>query len=174
VEHELIDESKYPAKFAENVKARIVRAKIQPPESEGKPVTLRTGVRLDFVVTPTVGGGQVKLAGLSMGVIPLKRYYASYPTDVGQTGGWVGEVEGLCTVGVNGRCRQIEVRSLPGMPESVRRFARASLEGWSFSPQELDGKAIEGEYTLRMKLNTLDSAPEDFRQDKFLRLLSKH
>jgi hypothetical protein len=72
---------------------------------------------------------------------------------------------------VDGRCRQIEVTALPGMPDSVRRFMRASLEGWVFEPQQLDGQPIEGEYTLRVQLNTLDDAPEDFRQDKFQRLL---
>jgi len=172
LEHALVDESKYPPKFAENVRARVAKAKIQPPEQEGKPTTLRTGVRLDFVVTPTSEGGQVRIAGLSMGALPLKRYYASYPKDIAQTGGWEGEVEGVCTIGIDGKCRLIDIKSLPGMPESVRRYAKASLEGWVFAPQEVGGKPIEGEFTLRLKLNTLDSAPEDFRQDKFQRLIN--
>ena len=38
-------------------------------------------------------------------------------------------------------------------------------------PQQVNGQPIESEYRLVMRLNTLDSAPEDFRQDKFQRLL---
>lgn len=169
--YSLVDEAKYPAKFIENVKSRIAQTKIPPPQESGKPATLRTGVRLDFLVTPTAEGGQVRISGLSMGPLPVKRYYASYPQDVTKTGGWTGEVEGICTVGIDGRCKTVEVKALPGMPESVRRYAKVSLEGWSFAPQELAGSPVEGEYILRLRLNTLDTAPEDFRQDKFLRIL---
>jgi hypothetical protein len=130
-------------------------------------------VRLDFVVTPQAGGsGQVRVNGLSMGALPIKRYFASYPKDVSKTGGWTGEVEGICKIGVDGRCAAIEVSALPGMPDSVRRYAKASLEGWTFAPQEVDGKPIEGEFVLRLVLNTLDDAPENFKQDKFLRILN--
>lgn len=171
-EYRLIDEDKYPGAFAENVKARVQRAKIDPPQVEGRATTLRTGVRLDFAVTPTAeGGGQVRVAGLAMLPLPTRRYYASYPKDIARTGGWQGEVTGVCKVATDGKCGAIDVQALPGMPESVRRYARASLEGWTFAPQELDGRPIEGEYTMRLRLNTLDNRPDNFRQDKFLRLL---
>lgn len=171
VEYSLVEEEKYPAKFAENVKARVAKTKVPPAEDGGKPATLRSGVRLDFLVAPSDdGGAQVRMTGLSMGPIPIKRYYASYPRDIAQTGGWEGAVEGVCTVGIDGKCRVIDIKALPGMPESVRRFARVSLEGWSFVPQEVAGRPIEGEFVLRLKLNTLDTQPEDFRQDFFRRL----
>ena len=170
-DYAIVDEDKYPPKFAENVKARVALARVPPPQAGGRPVTLRSGVELQFTITPTPQGGNVRLTGLSLGPMPTKRYLASYPKDTAQTGGWEGEVTGICTIGIEGRCRSIEVEALPGMPESVRRFARASLERWEFEPQEVDGKPIEGEYKLRVRLNTLDNAPEDFREDKFLRLL---
>ena len=94
------------------------------------------------------------------------------PYDVAQTAGWQGEVQALCTVGSKGRCTTIDVKALPGIPESVRRFARASLEGWTFEPQQVNGKPIDGEYTLRLQLNTLDDAPEDFRRDKFQKIFN--
>lgn len=167
----LIDEASYPAAFAGNVKARLARAKVPPPQRDGQPTTLRTGVMMRFEITPAAGGGgQVRVAGLSVSPLPLKRYYASYPKDIAGSAGWQGEVEGLCTVAVDGRCRSIEVKALPGIPESVRRYARVSLEGWTFAPQELGGQPIEGEYRLRLQLNTLDDQPEDFRDDKFERL----
>jgi hypothetical protein len=171
-EYKLIDEAKYPVKFVENVKARVSRAKIESPQEDGKAVTLRTGVRIDFVVTPTAEGGTVRTAGLSMGPIPLNKYLASYPKDIAQTGGWQGQVEGTCRIGTDGRCTSIEVSSLPGMPESVRRYMKASLEGWIFEPQQVNAKPIEGEYKLILSLDTLDGAPEDFRQDKFQRIIN--
>lgn len=171
VEHALVDEAKYPPKFAENVKARVARASIPPPRVDGRAVTLRTGVELQFQVTPTAEGGTVRMQGISMGPMPVRKYLASYPKDIGQTGGWQGEASAVCTVGTDGRCRAIEVSALPGMPESVRRYMKASLEQWEFESQQLDGQPIEGEYRLAVVFNTLDTAPEDFREDKFLRLL---
>jgi len=154
--------SGYPAPYAENVKARVARTKIEPPRAEGKPATLRSGVRIDFVVTPTAQGGSVRMSGLSMGPIPSRTRYASYPSDVAQTGGWQGEGVGLCKVGTEGRCVSVEVSAPRGTPESVRCYAKTSLEGWTFEPQQLDGKPIDGEHTLRLRLkalDTLDAAP---------------
>jgi len=173
-EYTVVDEDKYPAKFVENVKSRVAQAKIQPPMVDGKPVTMRSGVEMRFTVTPNAdGGGSVRVDGLSVGPIPLNKSLANYPADIAANGGWEGQVLGICTVGVNGRCKSVDVVAQPGMPDSVRRYAKASLDGWVFEPQQVDGKPVESEYRLLMYLNTLDSAPEDFRQDKFERLLKK-
>ena len=171
-QYALVDEDQYPAKFAENVKDRVARAKVDPPQEEGKAVTLRTGVRMDFLVTPAAEGGSVKVIGLSMGPLPVKKYYADYPKDVAKTSGWEGDVQALCKVSSEGRCTAVDVSALPGMPESVRRFAKASLEGWTFEPQQVNDKPIDGEYKLRLRLNTLNDKPEDFRQDKFQKIFN--
>lgn len=169
---EVVDEDQYPARFVENVRQRVAQASIQPPLVDGRPVTLRSGVEMRFTVTPKPeGGGSVRVDGLSVGALPLKKYLAAYPADIAATGGWEGEVTGVCTIGVNGRCRTVDVVANAGMPESVRRYAKVTLDGWLFEPQQVNGQAIESEYRLVMRLNTLDSAPEDFRQDKFQRLL---
>ncbi len=171
-EYALVDEAKYPAQFAENVKERVAKAKIEPPQDDGKPATLRSGVRLNFLVTPSAEGGSVKIVGLSMGPIPTHRYYVGYPKDVSRSRGWEGEFKALCKVGTEGRCTAVEVTALPGIPESVRRFAKASLEEWTFEPQLLNDKPIEGEYLWRMRLNTRDDLPQDFRQDKFQKIFN--
>lgn len=170
-EFALIDEDKYPAKFAENVKARIARASIPPPQVDGKPATLRSGVEMRFTVTPAGQGGTVRVDGISMGAIPVKKYFAAYPADIAATGGWQGEASGICRIGTDGRCAAIEVVAAAGMPESVRRHVKASLEQWQFEPQQVGGQPIEGEYKLTLKFNTPDAMPEDFREDKFLRIL---
>jgi hypothetical protein len=171
-QYAIAEEENYSAEFLQNVKERIEKASIQPPMADGGPATLRTGIRLDFVVNPeSESGKQVRFNGVSISPLPIKRYFASYPKDIKKTRGWEGQVEGICTVAVSGQCGNIEVKALPGIPESVRRYIKASLEGWSFAPQEIDGKPIEGDYVLRLRLNTLDNAPENFRKDKFLRIL---
>lgn len=168
----VVDEADYPARFVENVKQRVAQLSIQPPMVDGRPATLRSGVEMRFTVTPKAeGGATVRVDGLWVGALPVKKYLASYPADIAATGGWEGEVTGVCTIGVNGRCRVVDVVANAGMPESVRRYAKVTLDGWQFEPQEVDGRAIESEYRLVMRLNTLDTAPEDFRQDKFQRLL---
>lgn len=168
---EVVEADQYPAAFVENVKRRVQQATIQAPVVDGKPVTLRSGVEMRFTITPKPeGGGAVRVDGLSIGPLPIKRYFAAYPADIAATGGWEGEVTGVCTVGVNGRCRTVDLVVNAGMPESVRRYTRATLDGWEFEPQQVDGKPIESEYRLVIRLNTLDAALEDFRQDKFLRV----
>lgn len=170
-EYALVDEGKYPATFAENVKARVARASVPAPQVEGRAVTLRTGVELRFLITPSAEGGSVRTQGIAMGPLPVTRYFASYPKDVGRSAGWEGRASAVCTVGIGGRCTNIDVTALPGVPESVRRYMKASLEQWEFEPQQVDGKPIEGEYRLTLDFSTLDSSPENFREDKFLRLL---
>ena len=168
---EVVEADQHPAGFVQNVKQRVAQATIQPPMVDGKPATLRTGVEMRFVVTPKPeGGGAVRVDGLSIGALPVKRYLAAYPADIAATGGWEGEVVGVCTVGTNGRCRKVDILVNAGMPESVRRYARATLDGWEFEPQQVDGKPVESEHRLAMFLNTLDATPEDFRQDKFQRV----
>lgn len=168
---EIAEESTYPKEFVDRIRDRLSAARIQPPQVGGQPATLKSGVRIEFEITPGNDGGSARMLGLEMSPLPTKTYFASYPKDVAQTGGWTGEVQATCTVGTDGRCSAVQVRAVAGIPESVRRFARVSLEQWVFMPQEVNGVPVEGEYTLMMRLNTLDNAPEDFRVPKFLRIM---
>ena len=173
LDYTLVDEAKYPAPFAENVKSRLARASIQPPEVQGQPATLRSGVELSFTVTPSAAGGTVRLDSLILGALPTRQFFAPYPQDLAQTPGWEGEAVGSCTVSTDGRCKAISFPPTPVMPESVRRFVRLSLDKWEFEPQQVGGVPIEGHYELRVKLNTVDGAIEDFREDKFDRLIKR-
>ena len=166
----VIDEAVHPQAFVDNVKARLQKARIPPQQADGAPATFRTGVLLDFLVAPGEGSGKVTLTSLKMAPLPTKQYFASYPTDIAQVGGWRGAVQASCVVGVEGRCTSITVRALPGMPDSVRRYARVSLEGWLFQPQEMNGKPVEGEYDVTLEFETPDTKPDDLRTPKFERL----
>jgi hypothetical protein len=170
-EFTVIDEAAMPTKFVEGVKARVSRMRIPPPMDGDKPATLRSGVRLDFVVTPSDAGGSVRLDKVSMEPLPVARFVAPYPDDLAKTGGWESGVAATCQVAVDGRCASVTVLPQPGLPESVRRFAKASLERWTFEPQRLNDRPIEGESTTHFTLRTPDSAPEDFRQSRFDRLM---
>ncbi|MBI3368876.1 MAG: energy transducer TonB [Burkholderiales bacterium] len=173
LEYSLVDEDTYPIKFAENVKARVAHAVVPAPQLNGKPVTLRSGVELRFVVSPNAeGGGAVRLDGVSMGPMPTKTFFASYPTD-GQSSVWAGQVTITCTVGVSGRCTAIEVPQTPGMPEAVRRFARVSFEQWEFEPQQLDGQPVEGTYSLRLRLSLADWLAQKALRERFLGMLRR-
>jgi hypothetical protein len=167
----LVDEAQYPSKFVAQVRERLARARIRPPEVDGRPATLRTGVEMRLTVVPQGDGGTVRVDSVSMSPLPVKRYLASYPSDIGRVAGWKGEADAVCTVGIDGRCAKIDVQAPAGMPDSVRRYMRASLEQWVFEPQQIDGRAVEGEYRFGARFATLDDSPENFRQDQFLRIL---
>jgi hypothetical protein len=159
----VVEADRHPDAFIAQVEDRLLRARIAPPLQQGQPASFRTGVQLRYRVTPREGGGDVTLQGLAMAPLPTRVYFAAYPQDIGRVGGWTGAVTALCRVGVEGRCTQIEVQALPGMPESVRRYARASLEGWTFEPQELAGQPVPGEYSLHLQFETGDDRPDDIR-----------
>lgn len=143
-QYSFVDEARYPGPFLDRLRERLAQARIRPVVEQGRPVTFQTGVRLSVQVVPAGGGGSVTLRGLSVGPLVLKTYAASYPRDIGATPGWNGRVTAICTVAVDGRCRTVATRAVPGIPESVRRFAIASMEGWRYKPQEVDGVAVEG------------------------------
>ena len=170
-EIEIADASHYSAQFLDNVRSRLAKARIPPPQEGGAAATFKSGVRMEFLMTPSAAGGSARVVGPNVAPLPTKTYFASYPKDVAGTEGWEGVVSALCTVGVDGACSAIAVKAVPGMPDSVRRFAKASLEGWVFIPQEVNGKPVVGEYELTLKLRTMDGAPEDFRENKFDRIL---
>ena len=55
--------------------------------------------------------------------------------------------------GPEGLCHKIDVKMLPGMPESVRRFAKASFEGWVFEAQRVNNRPVEGQVSMRFALS---------------------
>ncbi len=170
-EFNVLDEETLPPQFLHGIKSRFLNARIPPQRDGTSPATFRTGVRLEMLISPNEAGGTVKIQSLNVEPLPLQRYFASYPDDVGRVGGWEGRVRAICTVGIAGVCTAIQVEALPGMPDSVRRFAISSLEKWVFEPQELNGRAVEGEYIMSVQLNTIDAMPVDFRVPKFDRVL---
>lgn len=164
-----VNEAEHPAGFWQQLKDKLATARLPVRELHGQPASLRTGLRVDLVVGKDAQGqGKVAFKGVSPLPLPLERYYASYPKDVSRVAGWEGVVDGICTVGLDGKCSQIEVKAPAGMPESVRRYMKVSLEGWRFKPQQLNGEPIEGTYVLGLKMFTNDDMPKDFREPRKL------
>lgn len=162
----------HPAAFISAVRTRLEKARIEPRQLNAKPATFRTGVMITFEVSrANSSNGTVRLLGLQMAPLPIKQAFVGYPEDIAAVEGWTGSVTATCIVTKGGVCGQVTVKAVPGIPESARRFAKASLELWEFEPQRVGDVAVEGEYTLKMNLLTEGNAPEDFRQDKFYRAI---
>jgi hypothetical protein len=166
-EYAIVDEERYPAKLAANVKARLAHAKIDPPLVNGEPATLRTAIEFRFEISSTSQGPVVKAVGMAMSPLMLK----SEPDAPLRVVGWKGEVTATCQVGVEGKCLSVAVAAPNDTPENVRRYARFSLERARFEPQEIDGKPIQGEYRHTITIDSDAGPNEDFREDKFLRAL---
>ena len=171
----LPNEAELPAAFADLVKHQLQSARIQAvKDSDGSPATFRTGVRLNYQLLPAAQAGevdQVKLLGLSMAPLPVKRYMASYPRELLRTPGWEGGVQASCHVSPEGLCHKVDVQMLPGMPESVRRFAKASFEGWSFEAQRVNDRPVEGQISIRFSLHTRELYARNFRIPAFERAI---
>lgn len=99
----------------------------------------------------------------------VKRCMASYPRELLRTPGWEGGVQATCHVSPEGLCHKIDVQMLPGMPESVRRFAKASFEGWVFDAQRANDRPVEGQVSMRFSLHTRELFAKNFRVPAFER-----
>ncbi|WP_263519068.1 hypothetical protein [Paucibacter sp. DJ2R-2] len=171
----LPNEAELPQAFADLVKRQLQSARIQAvKDSDGSPATFRTGVRLNYQLLPAAQPDevdQVKFLGLSMAPLPIKRYMASYPRELRRTPGWEGGVQATCHVSPEGLCHKVDVHMLPGMPESVRRFAKASFEGWVLEAQRVNNRPVEGQVSVRFALHTRDVYPTNFRIPAFERAI---
>jgi hypothetical protein len=159
------EEAEHPAAFWDGLKSRLAALKIPPPQdAAGRPATLRTGLYVNLEVTPGAKGGQVKIAGLDVKPLVLKRQFAGYPQDIAQTAGWMGMVEAECLVGPDGRCGEVKVKALPGMPPSVLRWASATLALWEFQSPQINGVPISVPVHESFSLTTNDDMPVNFLQ----------
>lgn len=174
------DAAEYPPALLEAVQARLAQARIpsvQALDGSGRNASFQSGVRVRLAITPGSGeatdgaAGQVRIAGLRIEPMPSQRYAASYPRDIARSAGWQGRVTASCMLGTDGRCGPVQIEALPGMPESVRRWARVSLASWIFEPQRIDGQPVASEVRVSFALETRDSMPQDFRQPKWDRLM---
>ena len=161
-----IDEASQTPAFWQQMIARLQKAKIPARQEDGKAATFRTGVELYLTVDKAKS--TVAISAMRIVPIPTKIAYASYPKDAASKAGWEGEIKMICRVGTDGTCVQTNVEMPAGMPESLRRYGRASMEQWRFKPQEVNGKPVEGEYVVLMRMKTSDDLPVDFREPRKL------
>lgn len=161
-----IDEASQTPAFWQQMIARLQKAKIPARQEDGKGATFRTGVELYLNVDKVKS--TVAISSMRIVPIPTKIAYAAYPKDAASNAGWEGELKMICRVGTDGTCVQTNVEMPAGMPESLRRYGRASMEQWRFKPQEVNGKPVEGEYVVLMRMKTANDLPVDFREPRKL------
>jgi hypothetical protein len=159
----------YPPAFVAQLKQRFAKARIPPvSDDNGAPATFQTGLGLDLVVTPGADGaaGAVRIAGMRVAARPVLRYTATTPAEVpvstpGHSG--TASVTLRCTVTIEGRCEDIEVVQIDAGSESFRRWGLASMAGWRFEPQRVNGKPVTSQAQHTLELRFIDNAPKDFR-----------
>ncbi|HLO94777.1 MAG TPA: energy transducer TonB [Burkholderiaceae bacterium] len=159
------DEATQPAAVWSAIQARLAPARITPPQVEGQPAALRTGLRVSLEVlraSTEQAQSQVRIRSLQPSVLPLEMSWLGYPDDVRRTPGWDGAVTIRCKVNIGGQCGSVEVEALPGMPDSVRRWARQSAQAWRFEAQQLNGQPVAGDYSVKVNLHTKDELPKRF------------
>ena len=169
-ELELADEASYSAAFVAQVRRQLQSARIPAPIHEGRPARFQTGVRLRYGISAGQAGGQASLLGLAIRPLPLERSAPPLPVEILRSRGWTGRVKGTCTVDEEGRCAQVDIEALPGMPESLRRWARVTMSQWRFEPQRLDDRPVSGEFDHTFIVGVRNARPEDFRAPKFDRI----
>lgn len=167
---QMMGEDQLPAAFVDIVKTHLAAARVEPRSIDGKPATFTSGVRLQYEITRSSEGGSARLAQVQVAPLPLKRFYAAFPRELRGPNNWDGAFTATCLVSTEGVCSATSVKTLPGMPPSIHRYAKASLERWTFEPQRVDDMAVTGEYVLKLNMHTIATRPEDFRMNKFDRI----
>ena len=159
---EVADAATQPAAFVERVKKQLASARIPPVvDSAGQPATFETGVRVQYLVTPAANGGTVRMTGMAIEPRPVKRYGASEPD--GLPYDTPLNVRLSCTVDTAGECKEPKVLEADGTYPVLRRWAVASLQGWRFAPQRINGQAVPAEVEVTLTLTIDNYRPADFR-----------
>ena len=159
---QVADAAAQPAAFVDRVAKQLANARIPPVvDGAGQAATFETGVRVDYLVTPADGGGTVRMTGMKIEPRPLRRYSASQPSGVPSDTPL--RVRLQCSVGVDGKCANPKVVSADGNYDTLRRWAVASLQGWEFAPQRINGQPVPAEVEVDMVLTIDNFKPADFR-----------
>lgn len=109
------------------------------------------------------------MLGVDMAPLPTSQSFVAFPEEIARSAGFEGAMTVVCHVNVEGRCGSTDIRDAGALPQSARRWADASFERWRFEPQELGGRPVAGEYSIRVTMETEWPPREDFRQGNFLR-----
>jgi hypothetical protein len=164
---EVPEAAQYPPAFVERLKKQFATARIPPVKADdGSPASFQTGVGLYILITPGAEGGTVRVESVKVSPRPIKRYFASRPDTVPSDS--VAEAQVRCVVGVEGQCTEVELLSAVPNSESFRRWGIASIQGWRFEPQRVNGRPVSGEYSTRLRLEVVRTAPHDFREPRKL------
>jgi len=160
---EVPEAAAYPAAFVERTKKHLANAKIPPVHDDsGAPATFLTGIRLTMRVSPAEGGGTVRIIGMGIAPRPIKEYAASRPSDV--PANTPTSISVRCAVDVDGRCSAVDVLKADAGSEALRRWGVASMMGWVFAPQQVNGKPVPGEFSTTLILTIEDNKPPEFRR----------
>lgn len=160
------NEGQQSAALWAQLKARLAAMQVPPVQDDaGQPATFRTGLYLTLEISKGDGSkGQVRITGLQPKPLVLSEEYFGLPKDISRSSDWAGDVEAECIVGIDGRCGEVKVKALPGIPESVLKWARATLELWRFQPPEINGKPIASPVKQSFSVNVKDIGPDYYRR----------
>lgn len=161
-----------PAELLEQLRTRLASARIPAiRDDQDQPAEFDTGMLLSLEVRPGTPQAQVAIKGMKLAPRVLEQHAVEAPKDVSKIGGWDGSVTVECEVRADGICHVEKVDAVAGVPESVRRWAKLSMETWRFVPQRVNGQPVPGKVSQTLTLKIDDSRPEDFRVPKLDRIL---
>lgn len=159
---DVVDAATQPAAFVERVKKQLASARIPPVvDGAGAPATFETGVRVQYLVTPAAGGGTVRMTGMAIEPRPVKRYAASEPEGLPKDTPLNARLS--CNIDPAGDCKEPKVLEADGTYAELRRWGIASLQGWKFLPQRINGQAVPTEVEVTLTLTIDNYRPADFR-----------
>ncbi len=161
---EVPEAENYSDAFVARLRQHLARARITPVlDAQGQAASFQTGVGLTLRIRAGAGAGSVRLLRMTVAPRPVQMYAASRPNDV--AAGSLSEIEVLCQISTEGRCDDPKLRGGNVVTPAFRRWAVASMRGWRFEPQRVNGQPVPGEYRARLTLSiSARRLPSEFRR----------
>lgn len=169
VEARPVNDPPQPEGLWQALMPRIQNARIDPPQLDGQPATLSTGLLVLLKWRESEGRTTMELASVRPAALPLVRHMLAPPREVTSVEEWEGRINIRCQVNTEGRCDDIQVEAPAGVPVSVRRWAKASMAQWRFRPQQLNGQPVASVVQVPLVLSVHGRVyPQDFREPRKL------
>ena len=158
-----VDEKNYSQGFMDGLRERVMRLRIPAPKLGDQPASLRSGLRLQVEIDSNDQQAQVRLAGMNMMPLVLKRDFAPLPAlhaDFDKT------YQVTCDIDAAGVCQVADIETDGPVEEPSRRWVLATLKLWRFQAPTLNDQPLPSRMQVPLRLlgtPTAEQAPPDFR-----------
>lgn len=147
-----------PAAFANYLMTAMATGPFTKPENAEANKQLETGLKVIVEIDPATS--KVKILSQDLMPRPTRVEQQSEPR-IRVKGDWSGRVLVTCAISDKGRCAKPKIDPTTNAPAEIPKVLMATIGTWRFVPQKRAGKAVEGEFTTWINIESDTSMPPE-------------